>query len=550
MAFIRLLLTALGPARRQLVLTTVLAGVGTAAIMAIVNTAGDRRGGGDHWLLAVFILSGALVLAAQARALHLTTRASEATVERLRIRLAGLIRRADLDAFEALGPARIYGNVARDTATLSEAGPIVIQAAVSAVALVLAALYIAAFSALALGVVLALLAATAYFYRFSQRTSGAELARARQAEAEFFETLDQLLKGLKEAKMSSRRGDDLERHLAAQSDTAQHHKIGAMTRINAGLTVGHGSFYVLLAAVAFALPQYLDSTAVAMKIAYTVIFILSSGGSIMKALGVLATAGAAVEHLAGMEAQLVAATRGEERPASPSAPAVRRVDLRGVVYPYAGPDARPTFTVGPCDLTVAPGELVIVTGSNGGGKSTLLRLLTWLYEPRAGVVLWDDRRVDRSNVVDYRHLFAAVFADFHLFDRLYGMPGVDPARAEALLETVGIAGKTAYRDGRFTRLNLSTGQRKRLAFVVALLEDKPVYVLDELAADQDAAFRRRFYEELLPALRAQSRAVVAVSHDERYFHVADRVLVMEDGRLVDRGRGAPGEERAAPPRPD
>jgi putative ATP-binding cassette transporter len=115
------------------------------------------------------------------------------------------------------------------------------------------------------------------------------------------------------------------------------------------------------------------------------------------------------------------------------------------------------------------------------------------------------------------------------------MPDVDPARAEALLEAVGIAGKTAYRDGRFTNLDLSTGQKKRLAFVVALLEDKPVYVLDELAADQDAAFRRRFYEELLPALRAQSKAVVVVSHDERYFHIANRVFVMEDGRFVEGG---------------
>jgi putative ATP-binding cassette transporter len=68
--------------------------------------------------------------------------------------------------------------------------------------------------------------------------------------------------------------------------------------------------------------------------------------------------------------------------------------------------------------------------------------------------------------------------------------------------------------------------------VVALLEDKPVYVLDELAADQDSDFRRRFYEELLPELKALRKTLIVVSHDERYFHVADRVLRMEDGRLV------------------
>jgi putative ATP-binding cassette transporter len=143
--------------------------------------------------------------------------------------------------------------------------------------------------------------------------------------------------------------------------------------------------------------------------------------------------------------------------------------------------------------------------------------------------------VDRSNAADYRNLFSAVFADFHLFDRLYGMPGIEPARAQELLQTMGLAGKTEYRDGRFTNLDLSTGQRKRLAFVIALLEDKPIYALDELAADQDSTFRRRYYEELLPALKARGKGVLVISHDERYFHLADRVLVMEDGRFVQGG---------------
>src|SRR5439155_24753682 len=139
---------------------------------------------------------------------------------------------------------------------------------------------------------------------------------------------------------------------------------------------------------------------------------------------------------------------------------------------------------------------------------------------------------DRSNAVAYRSLFATVFADFHLFDRLYGLRDVDPARVQALLETMDIASKTSFRDGAFTNLDLSTGQRRRLAFVAALLEDKPVYVLDELAADQDSDFRRRFYEELLPSLKARGKTLIVVSHDERFFHVADRVLAMEDGRFV------------------
>ena len=539
MAYVRMLMAEAGPTNIQLILFTALAGLGTALIMVIVNTVPDRRNitTVDYPLLATFILCCILVLAAQARALRLTTRASEATVERLRRRFIDLIRHADLDAFEALGPARVYAQIAGDTATLSEAGPPLVYGATSAVALILSALYIASLSVLAFVVVVGLFAATTYLYRVSQRKAPAQLADARRAEATFFATFNHLLGGFKEVKMSAARADDLAaNYLAQQSLEIERRKIEAVNRLNAGLNIAHSSFYLLLAAVVFALPQYLDSVETVMKMTYTVIFMLATIDGVMRAFPMLTKANVAIADLARVEAQLAAARRSEEARATLPSPAMRRIEMRGAVYAYTGPDGRPGFTVGPCDLTLAAGETVFIVGGNGSGKSSLLRLLTWLYEPRAGVILWDGRIVDRSNVADYRNLFATVFSDFHLFDRLYGFPGVDPAEADALLQRMGIATKTEFRAGGFTSLDLSTGQRKRLAFTAALLEDKPVYILDELAADQDRDFRRRFYEELLPSLKTRGKTLVVVSHDERYFHVADRVLVMEDGRFVEEGR--------------
>ncbi len=80
-------------------------------------------------------------------------------------------------------------------------------------------------------------------------------------------------------------------------------------------------------------------------------------------------------------------------------------------------------------------------------------MLAWLYEPRAGAILWDGRPADRSNVVDYRNLFATVFPDFHLFDRLYELANVNPAEAQGLLETMGLAEKTTFWGGAFTNLD-------------------------------------------------------------------------------------------------
>jgi len=163
-AYVRMLLSAAGPTRIELLIVTALAGVATASIMVIVNSVADRRttDGIDLPLLVTFALSCLVVLTAQGRALKLTTRASEATVQRVRVRFVDLIRRADLDAFEALGPARVYARIAGDTATLSEAGATVIYGATSAIALVLAALYIATLSFLAFFVNVVLFWATTY----------------------------------------------------------------------------------------------------------------------------------------------------------------------------------------------------------------------------------------------------------------------------------------------------------------------------------------------------------------------------------------------------
>jgi len=86
-------------------------------------------------------------------------------------------------------------------------------------------------------------------------------------------------------------------------------------------------------------------------------------------------------------------------------------------------------------------------------------------------------------------------------------------------------------DGALSTTALSQGQRKRLALLTAWLEERPIYVFDEWAADQDPTFKRVFYEELLPELRRAGRTVLVISHDDRYFHLADRLLRLESGQL-------------------
>jgi putative ATP-binding cassette transporter len=158
-------------------------------------------------------------------------------------------------------------------------------------------------------------------------------------------------------------------------------------------------------------------------------------------------------------------------------------------------------------------------------------VLTGLIPLDAGQILADGVPLETGQTQDYRDKISAIFSDYHLSRRLYFIGDPDPARILTALERMEMQDKVTVRDGAFSTIDLSTGQRKRLAYVVAELDDKPVIVLDEWAADQDPHFRRIFYETLLPDLKARGKIVICVTHDDRWFHLADRVYRMNEGQI-------------------
>jgi len=202
------------------------------------------------------------------------------------------------------------------------------------------------------------------------------------------------------------------------------------------------------------------------------------------------------------------------------------------------------FELGPVSLALRAGEIVYLVGGNGSGKTTLAKLIAGLYEPERGQVLLDGEPVggEAAGWDQYREQFSAVFTDFHLFDRLLGLEPALEARGRELLAALDLAHKVQIEGGRFSTTELSRGQQMRLALLVACLEDRPVCVFDEWAADQDPVYKEVFYARILPELKARGKALLVVTHDDRYFHLADRVLKLEGGRLV----SAPGEPAPLP----
>lgn len=215
------------------------------------------------------------------------------------------------------------------------------------------------------------------------------------------------------------------------------------------------------------------------------------------------------------------------------APRLESLMLQGISHRYYHEGVDDLFTLGPVDLAFSPGQITYLVGGNGSGKTSLAKLLVGLYRPEQGAILINGEPVGDANRDRYRQTFSAIFSDFHLFEHMLdaASPELD-AQGNTLLEKLHLQHKVQVRDGAFTTRALSQGQRKRLALVVAYLEDRPFLVFDEWAADQDPVFKEVFYRELLPELKAKGKAVLVISHDDRYFHLADRLIRMENGQVI------------------
>jgi len=190
------------------------------------------------------------------------------------------------------------------------------------------------------------------------------------------------------------------------------------------------------------------------------------------------------------------------------------------------------FLLGPISFSWQPGELIFIIGGNGSGKSTLAKLITGLYPPLSGAIYLNGKRITQDNVEWYRQHFSAIFSDFYLFDSFLGFdrPNLDQ-EVENYLIQLQLAHKVTVKNGVLSTTELSQGQRKRLALLTAYLEDRPIYVFDEWAADQEPRFRELFYKQILLQLKERGKIVIVISHDERYFHLADHIIKLDYGAV-------------------
>lgn len=509
MRFLQLLLGSHNRLRPRLIAWLLAASLSTMAAITLIS---EMVGQGAEQpvrlqQLGLFLFVAALIVFSQYMALKLTTEVVDHTLERLQRELAALFRRADLKAVETIGTARIYGIMSRTTTVLSEAGPPVINGLITTGILFCLGAYVFYLSPTAFVVMVLLAGGTVYLFRYHMEPAEIEQQHARDAEKRHFDLFVQLLDGFKEIKLNWKRGDDLQHgFMEAAGAESRLRKRTAATRETRAYSVGYAGFYLLLATVVFGLPQYFSSQESATKITYVTIFLLVTVNALMRALPMLNRANAALAELDALEDQLAAFGSDEKLRNQHWPHSFSGIRLHGVTHgDHYG-------VSGPFDLDLQPGQLTLITGPNCSGKTTLLRLLTGLYAPEGGTIEWDGKTVAQDALPGYRGLFAAVFDDCHLFDRIYGLGTAATEQLPALLQRLGLSEQQAARPLSELAFS-STAMRRRVALALALLDERPILVLDDILSGQDHDFRLHFTDVLVPELKAGGVCVVVTAPD-------------------------------------
>jgi|AGTN01.1.fsa_nt_gi cyclic peptide transporter len=525
-----------------------LAGVSNALILAIINVAASdvSMGGVSIRMVVMFALAMGLYALSQRYIMIASATEVENIIHRIRVNMSEKLRQADLQGLQRAGQSEIYAVISRETSTISQAVAILVIGCQSAILIVFTLLYIAVLSrtAFMVSLVFTLLAATIYLRRTSALRS--KLGLVMDLENSLFDRLRDLIDGFKELKLNRKRSDDLQAHFQDISSSTTMAKVDLQRQAADGFIFSQASLYLLVGTMVFIVPVFSPTiTDVVMKTSTAILFMVGPISSLVQAIPMFAAANAAADHIRRLEKLLDQADPDLAHQQTATVASFRSIRFEGVTFSHVDPASGVRFSVGPLDFTLESGETLFITGGNGAGKSTFLKLLTGLYRPEYGTIRLDGVPLAPHSYGGYRSLFTAIFADYHLFRRLYGLDTPEEAVIGDLLRLMEIDQKVTVRDNEFDTIELSAGQKKRLALVVSILEQRPIIVLDEWAADQDPVFRRKFYEQLLPMLKRKGKTILAVTHDDRYFHLGDRHLRMEEGRflpLSPADLAAPGHE--------
>lgn len=448
----------------------------------------------------------------------------------LRIRLIERIFSTSYQKFEKMDRGRVYTALNGDVETLGGSADQFIALTTNVFTAAGAFIYLAsiAFWTAILTIALILLITVIYF--LVSRSTRIYFQQARDTQNVFMRLVNGMIDGFKEISLHRNKKMEYKEDIAA---TAREYKEKISTAgihfANAFL-VGESSLIFLLGMVVFAIPELFpdihDYTI--MSFVIVVLYLIGPVNAILRSVPAIMQLRIAWNRLQQFSKEIPAnLPPGIKQP--PIDTNVDSIRAEDVSFQYTAESEQHGFGIGPVTLEVKSGEILFIIGGNGSGKTTFAKLLTGLYKPDEGKFLVNNKVVESAQLSEY---FSTVFTPAYLFEKLYNIDVKEKTEeVKKYLDLLDLTGKVTISENKYSTINLSGGQRKRLALLQCYLEDSPIYLFDEWAADQDPGYRNFFYRTLLPEMKKRGKIIIAITHDDHYFDVADKVLKMKDGKL-------------------
>ena len=525
------------------VLVGLLAGSTSVVLIGLINSRISNPDAGATEYLWIFVALAVAQFILTVIPGILATQLAERTGYDLRLQLCRQILRTPLRELEETGNHKILATLTQDIQNITTACIQVPQVCVSIGVLIGCFIYLGSLSSKMLVVLIVLVVVAVVSTKLLEARARVFMNRAREEWDTLVKNFTSLAEGMKELKLHRRRREAFFSSIL-ETNTGRLRQNNTMTGTTYAFVNGWGMvlYFVVVGLLIFILPSF-DSRISRDELtgyAIAVLFMRTYVIALMVLLPFFAQGGVSLRKLEELGFAL-SQFRGDidSDVSEPATGSFRKLELKGVTHSYYRDKEDSDFILGPIDLTLQAGEAIWIAGGNGSGKTTLAKLLTGLYVPASGEVRLDGELVTDDNRDRYRQHFSALFTDFYLFEDLLGLSekgaqngdGKLDDTARAYLNRLHLDRKVEVRNGKLSTLELSHGQRKRLSLLTAFLEDRPIYIFDEWDSGQDPVFKKVFYLEVLPELKTRGKTVVVISHDDRYYQLADRIIRLEFGKI-------------------
>ncbi|MCW3101569.1 MAG: hypothetical protein JWO09_9 [Bacteroidetes bacterium] len=450
----------------------------------------------------------------------------------LRKEVLGIILKANYQKLSA-SRNKIYTTMVHDINILTNSSVIIIDFSTSLIIAVSTLIYMSMISFTLFLITIGISLAGVVVYQIGANKSGRAFEKARDLENDFMENFNAIIDGFKEIYMEPKKGKFIyEKNIKPLANNAYKNNIKAYSSFLNNQITGQILFYILISSVLLVFSVILKiKSGDTVSFVFVLIYLLAAIEHIMVLLPEFVRAKISVERIIELKKDIESPDFSDSVPDEKTelTGEFHQLAIRNLKYSYG--ETETSFGVGPVNLEINRGDIVFIYGGNGSGKTTVMKSILGLYKIMEGEIRLNDIRIDESNYNDYRARFSVVFSDFYLFREIVLPEIFDEAKWAFYIGLFELEGKIKLEGTKFSTTELSTGQRKRLALVMSLLENKEILVLDEWAADQDPYFRKKFYTEILPLLKSKGITIIAITHDDRYYHCADRLFKMEYGTL-------------------